>query len=194
MGWLFFHNVRSRSELVKLLRDETNKTPGFEILKSSVTGNHMWSLLQITGKDGKQVRLVTLDLLSKQGDQWGHKTLDESVDPYYYDCPLTYLDKLTEPINEYAMNWRSKVRAYWAKRKELPEPCAGMVVTVGGTEYRLIRRLHRRGWTAALAAGGEFDAYRIKLTTLRASMLRGEYRMPEPAPPMSGAELETALG
>ena len=194
MGWLFFHNVRSRSELVKLLRDEANKTPGFEILKSSVTGNHMWSLLQITGKDGKQVRLVTLDLLSKQGDQWGHKALDESVGPYYYDCPLAYLEHLTEPVNENAAVWRAKVRMHWEQRKQLPRPCAGMVVTVGGTEYRLIRQLHRRGWTAALAAGGEFDAYRIKLTTLRASMLRGEYRMPEPAPPMSDAELETALG
>ena len=30
--------------------------------------------------------------------------------------------------------------------------------------------------------------------TRRSLVQRGEYRMPEPAPPMSGAELETALG
>ena len=77
MGWLYPYHTKTRADLVKLLRDEAHKPPDFKVLKSSVTGNRMWSLWQITGKEGKQVRLVTLDLLSKQGDQWGHKALDE---------------------------------------------------------------------------------------------------------------------
>ena len=198
MGWLYPYHTKTRADLVKGLRAEYN-TPTHKILRSQCAGNRFWALCEGTRSDGQVIRYILLCLLqgperNDPGGSWGYKDMDESVGPYYYDCPLSYLDLATEPLNETAAVWRAKVRMYWEQRKQLSKPCAGMIVTVGGTEYRLIRRLHRRGWTAALAAGGEFDAYRIKLTTLRASMLRGEYRMPEPVPPMSDAELETALG
>jgi hypothetical protein len=39
---------------------------------------------------------------------WGYKSMDESVHPYYYSCPLSYLDEVPAECGE----WRDKVRLY----------------------------------------------------------------------------------
>ena len=51
--------------------------------------------------------------LERSGGQWGYKPLDESMHPYYYSCPLSYLDLAPEQSAE----WRAGVRAYHARRR-----------------------------------------------------------------------------
>ena len=36
---------------------------------------------------------VALYLISNSKGEWGYKDLDDSVGPYYFDCPLSYIEK-----------------------------------------------------------------------------------------------------
>ena len=42
---------------------------------------------------------------------FSYKDMDESEDPYYYNCPRRIMDIIerSQPINEYAKKWRAKV-------------------------------------------------------------------------------------
>ena len=74
-------------------------------------------------KDGQQVELtqrwIACDLLRYERDcGWGYKDLDESMHPYFYSCPLKYLDLV--PIEQYGGNveWRGFVRSHHARITE----------------------------------------------------------------------------
>lgn len=63
------------------------------------------------------------------GDCWGYKDMDESCGPTDVDCPLSILDLATDPApNEWATEWRSKVRAYWAERRAVVARANALVV------------------------------------------------------------------
>lgn len=71
-------------------------------------------------KDGAETqpteRWIGCDLMRHQKDYgWGYKDLDEICGPYYYSCPLKYLDLV--PIETYGGNdeWRENVRQYHAR-------------------------------------------------------------------------------
>lgn len=46
------------------------------------------------------------------GSEWGYKDMDESMHPYYYDCPLELLDIVPTPDNQNAREWRENVRKF----------------------------------------------------------------------------------
>ena len=50
---------------------------------------------------------------------WGYKDLDEAMFPYYFSCPLKYLDMVPIEIYGGHPEWRERVRAYHAHQKEL---------------------------------------------------------------------------
>jgi len=60
---------------------------------------------------------------------FGYKEMDESMHPYYFDCPAEILDLLTDPINESALEWRKRCRENLAKQQaQVPK---GTVVRFG---------------------------------------------------------------
>jgi hypothetical protein len=61
---------------------------------------------------GESRRYIQCDLLKGGGNGWGYKSMDESMHPYYYSCPLSYLDLAPEQCAE----WRQKVREYHRQR------------------------------------------------------------------------------
>lgn len=61
-------------------------------------------------------RWIAVHLLKYLKKQWGYKSMDESVGPYYYGCPLKYLDMVPEVTNP---AWREVVRDHWANRKKV---------------------------------------------------------------------------
>ncbi len=63
------------------------------------------------------------DLLQSSGGKWGYKAMDESMAPYYYSCPLRYLDM----AKELSPGWREKVRAHHARQRQ---PAASTAVAV----------------------------------------------------------------
>jgi len=151
MGWLFAYSTGyKKKNLVEDLRKPSRFGENTQLLQSCVKGNNHWYL----AKTGDQI-WIGLDLMQGGGrcQGWGYKDMDETCGPCQMDCPITYLDKASEPTG-YAIEWRRNVRALHAKRKVSAKPVSGMVVTYGGQTYTLVEPYRpRKGWLVTNALG-----------------------------------------
>jgi hypothetical protein len=87
-------------------------------------------------------RWIGCDLLRSQtGFGWGYKDLDESMFPYFFSCPLKYLDLV--PIEKFGGNaeWRATVRRYHQRQAEKRR---SRFTHTGGRESTVRRLDHRR--------------------------------------------------
>lgn len=129
MGWLF--SSRTRSELIrKLTQPEDQARARVRIIVHTLRGNVLWSVTEVTAKTegvhpdlapGESMYYIRCDLLQRSGGEWGYKAMDESMAPYYYSCPLRYLDM----AKELSPSWREKVRAHHARRRQSVTAMAG---------------------------------------------------------------------
>jgi hypothetical protein len=113
MGWLFTHGA-TRSDIIKSrIKTEENETRRYETLKHCLVGNVLWTVNRITVKEtGEEKLFIGCDLLRAQrGYGWGYKDMEESSHPFYYSCPLAYL----EMVPEKCAAWREGVRKYHRK-------------------------------------------------------------------------------
>ncbi|WP_281687343.1 hypothetical protein [Pseudomonas citronellolis] len=120
MGWLF--SSHTRSELIQaLIRPTDTAQARVRVIAHTLRGNVLWSVSEVTAKaagvhphlaPGESLRYIRCDLLQRSGGSWGYKAMDESMAPYYYSCPLSYLE-MTKALS---IDWREKVRAYHARR------------------------------------------------------------------------------
>ena len=81
----------------------------------------LWAVWERTFSGGERAteRWITCDLLRYQKDYgWGYKDMEESMHPYYYCCPLKYLEMV--PIDQYGghAEWREGVRKHHAQQLE----------------------------------------------------------------------------
>ncbi|HCF6146640.1 hypothetical protein [Pseudomonas aeruginosa] len=129
MGWLF--SSRTRAELIRdLTRPEDTARASVRVLVHTLRGNVLWSVSEVTAKTegvhpdlapGESMRYIRCDLLQRSDGEWGYKAMDESMAPYYYSCPLRYLDM----ARELSPAWREKVRAHHARRRQSAPAMAG---------------------------------------------------------------------
>ena len=110
MGWLFTHGASKADIVRRLTAPEENDTRRWDTLAYCVRGNVLWSVVEITYKqENRRHRVIVCNLLARErGYGWGYKDMDESVHPFYYSCPLKYLDMA--PIAN--AEWREAVKAY----------------------------------------------------------------------------------
>ncbi|HBO3354307.1 TPA: hypothetical protein L4S42_002119 [Pseudomonas aeruginosa] len=128
MGWLY--SSHSRSELIHhLIQPEDNPHVSTRVIAHTLRGNVLWSVVELTAKSesvhrdlaaGEPLRYIRCDLLQRSGGQWGYKDLCESVHPFYYTCPLSYLDMAPVASPE----WREHVHAYHTQRRGHAAPVA----------------------------------------------------------------------
>lgn len=120
MGWLF--SRRSRSELIHhLVQSQDCQAAYVETLAYTLRGNVLWSVVKVTAKKPNRLNLaagesftyIGCTLLQRYRNEWGYKSMDESVHPYYYSCPLSYLERAPTQSPE----WRAGVRAYHDHRR-----------------------------------------------------------------------------
>lgn len=122
--------VDRKSECDNMLNDNMvdrdNKIIGkFEVLKSSMVGSVYYAAVkrthfatETTPEYSKVFAAIFLtSTSSKDYFNFSYKDMDESVGPYYYDCPKGILDLLTPTDNELANNWRMKCREELDKKK-----------------------------------------------------------------------------
>ena len=117
MGWLF-----TRLDRDALIRELTLPTDD-ERYRSQVVRHRydakesvLWSLVLVNAKvdgvaglkAGESTYLIRCDLLEGSHNGWGYKGLDESMHPYYYSCPLEYL----EIAPDVSPGWRKRVREH----------------------------------------------------------------------------------
>ena len=119
MGWYF--SRQTRDQLIReLTTPQENEHFCSEVIAHALRGNVLWSVVRVIPKqagafdlkEAESTTFIRCDLLKGSGGEWGYKPLDESMHPYYYSCPLGYLEMA--PVRSEA--WREGVRAYHRRR------------------------------------------------------------------------------
>jgi hypothetical protein len=116
MGWSYTCGAGKQEIVDDLTRTWEGGNIQSETVARSVVGNHLWYVIEHTRKDDdSKERFIALSLLGyNKGCGWGSKDMAEESHPYYYDCPLKFLD-MAPPASE---EWREKVRVYHEKKRE----------------------------------------------------------------------------
>lgn len=133
MGWLFKAGYSRKDLIADRTKDWGRTNPDGTVIQTTclascyrggVFSGVLWTVWERTfTKEGQQVeptqRWIGCDLLRSQKDYgWGYKDMEESMHPYFYSCPLSYLDLV--PLEQYGGNteWRELVRSYHARQAE----------------------------------------------------------------------------
>lgn len=133
MGWLFTCGSTRRNQIDERTRSWEHTTADGVLVKSTCLAHCyrggafsgvVWTVWERTfTKDGQDTepsqRWIGCDLLRHQRDYgWGYKDMEESMHPYFYSCPLKYLNLV--PVERFGghAEWRDGVRAYHARAAE----------------------------------------------------------------------------
>ena len=104
-------------------------------------------------------------------DPWDHnfcyKDMDETVGPYYHNCPERILKLLTPTEHEYALEWRRKCWAKIEAKKARPKIAPGTKLKFNGAIYIAEKSLGARGWSVHKA--DESWSYRMNRSQVAAS-------------------------
>lgn len=129
MGWTYPYGV-DRKQLIAQRVEGWERVTGEMLVRSTclkhcyrggVFSGVLWSVWERTfTKDGDEVqpseRWIQCDLLRCDRGEWGYKDMEESMFPYYFSCPLSYLELV--PIDRYGGNadWREQVAEHHRRR------------------------------------------------------------------------------
>ena len=131
MGWLYTQGQTKKELIDHLTNMDYADGRTHECLAHSTRGNILWSVWKHEQKDGRIITVIHCDLLGSQRDYgWGYKGMCEEVHPYYYTCPLKYLDMAHDYINS---EWREKVRAHHAQADRAKSVGVGDCVELVGS-------------------------------------------------------------
>jgi len=132
MGWLFTRNAGKAEIIQHLIAPEEDAVRRRATLAHCMRGNVLWAVVEITCKqENRRRRFIACYLLAKEKDcGWGYKMLEESMHPYYYTCPLRYLEMA--PVTN--ADWRTGVHAWHRNRNHRP---AAKAEAGGGQHVRL---------------------------------------------------------
>lgn len=170
MGWTFRCDPSfGRKQLIEDLRRPSRFSEGTQLLQACAKGNNHWYL----AKTGDKI-WIGLDLMQGGGRNqgWGYKDMDESCGPNEVDCPISYLDKASEPRG-YAEAWRQRVREYHTTQAAKPKLAEGLVLKYGQHEYKLRYRCNgRKGWAVNRLDDGV--AYRLTFRQINAALSRAQ--------------------
>ncbi len=109
MGWTYYTASAYKNGKIDRLaecRYEFGKSPEWGIiLKDALVGTTYYAAIKLT-KTEKVFALVALTATDKR--DFGYKDMDETMHPFYYDCPIGILKLLSPTDNESAKTWREK--------------------------------------------------------------------------------------
>ena len=142
MGWWYEYKWTTRKSIVADLTKRENTKQyaieknnsiyaDFNCLRHCYRGNIysgvLWAVWEVTTKnvDNDNIveikRHISCDLVKYSNHEgigmFGHKPMDESMGPYYYSCPLSYLE-MTPVANQ---EWRDSVIEYHNKRRKISQ-------------------------------------------------------------------------
>ena len=110
--------------------DKNMWSSNYEVVgKSSFVNNYeLYTLLR--DKETKQ-SIICVSLVSLCKDKWGYKGMDETMEPYYYNCPqkILKLAEESEPISDNAKHWRDKCWETIKRKKEVKAIKVGTILT-----------------------------------------------------------------
>ncbi|ATN36828.1 hypothetical protein ACO34A_23920 (plasmid) [Rhizobium sp. ACO-34A] len=126
MGWIF-SNWSREALIEELVQPGETETDRYETVAYAIREDVLWSVIRFTPKEPdtskpvceQTTAIIGCTLLGQSSGWWGYKTLEEAAHPYYYSCPLRYLEMAPEKSSE----WRDRVRAHHAGQP-IPTPSA----------------------------------------------------------------------
>ena len=117
MGWwgkARYSCPKGNARIAAVIEDEQknceNENFKWEVVDSALKGTTVYLATRRTNKKTGEV-VVYGEVCLTRWDPKGFfmiKSMSEDMGPYYYDAPKHLLDKLTEPYNESAKEWREK--------------------------------------------------------------------------------------
>jgi hypothetical protein len=114
MGWFYTYGA-SRQDIIRELTEDHRDTTGFHTLAKFSNGfTQLYAVHEYRTAQGETKRFIGVYLLQRSSEGWGYKPMEEEMHPYFYGCPLKYLDMAPVACAE----WREKVKAYWKHRAE----------------------------------------------------------------------------
>lgn len=143
MGWIYEHATHyivdrkgNRKVDRKKQCDEElaweNDNAKCEVLKSAMRGSVYYAAARITYKGTNSSKVLAAVVLTRldRGSycNFGYKAMEETVEPFYYDCPKSILDLLSPTDNLHAVSWREKCRQISNRRKALEALPVGTVI------------------------------------------------------------------
>ena len=141
MGWTFNTHKGTKQDLVDERLETIVRSDGgvSKVVAHSLRGNHLWKVKEVeVAEESRTYRYIALDILSCQKGCWGFKDLFESDHPFYYDCPITLLNKTNSHENE---EWRKIVRRKHKDKDDKAKFMRGLKV---GEVVELVTRVNAR--------------------------------------------------
>lgn len=112
MGWTFPYSTTTKKRLVDEILSDYRHHPNWKIIKTALVGSCFWMALHSLKTDEK---FIVLYLMEKHDGTYGYKDMDETMHPFFYNCPVSLLDMTTSPKNE-ANPWRIEMRKKYAEK------------------------------------------------------------------------------
>ncbi len=114
MGWTSSTQWPNQSSMIKYLISEERSGGKLKHIAHQCKGNILWTVWKHE-ESGKS--WIECDLIRKFGyEEYGYKDMEESMHPYFYNCPLSYLEMANDGIHPV---WREMVKAHWANLKAI---------------------------------------------------------------------------
>ena len=115
MGWTSCREWKTIKDIERAIKAENPRLRGWRRV-----GLHLWALQDLRDPHSETGAIaataVVLFLLERGGGCYAYKSMDETMHPYYYDCPLDLLKQASEPpLSERSGIWRNLVRAHHAE-------------------------------------------------------------------------------
>lgn len=101
MGWDGNPAWKNRADVENGIKDDF----GEQMIHSHSVQDGMWALVQ--NSSGR--RIVALFLIERNGKEWMYKAMSEDTLPFYYDCPLDFIEKADKPTSINSVRWRIRV-------------------------------------------------------------------------------------
>lgn len=121
MGWTgYIDDHRKSADIVRA--EIEGHTGRYKVLANR--GSRHW-LVENT-ETGE--RFATIALVEKRHGDTYTKLMDETCGPTEYNYPLSFLNMLTEPQNDWAKEWREKVRKHHEAKKATPTLKPGDII------------------------------------------------------------------
>ena len=111
MGWDIADHWTKKADVVAEQLAMYNRSETFEVVAHKSTTKGLWVVVRNrnTGLKG-----IFFDLIERRGKKFALKSMDESMGPYYYDCPAKFLDMVPPVASEsfmFNLTWRAQWRA-----------------------------------------------------------------------------------
>lgn len=120
MGWVSFP---MRQKAKDWFKQDIELNGRYEVLDTAIVKrNTLFAAVKDLNTEQVFACIYLLRWSPKSDYNFSYKAMDETVGPYNYDCPKRIMDLLTPTDNDFANQWREKVRMYHKMNDILKKP------------------------------------------------------------------------